>query len=98
MAQRNRFNNQRGRSSRGPRPAAVERPAIPERKPPKSYGKPFIILEDEHKNAFKYGNGAWLPYPMTISQCRQEGVVEQLPQKINGMTRYEVRLPLTEET
>jgi hypothetical protein len=98
MAQRNRFNKHRSRPSRGPRPSAVERPVIPERKPPTNYGKPFIILEDEQKNAFKYGNGAWLPYPMTIAQCRAEGVVEQLPQKINGMTRYEVRLPLSEET
>jgi hypothetical protein len=97
MAQRNRFNNHR-RSSRGPRHTPVERPAIPPRRPPTTYGKPFIILEDEQKNAFKYGNGAWLPYEMTIAQCRQEGIVEQLPQKINGMTRYEVRLPLSDAT
>jgi hypothetical protein len=97
MPQRNRFSNNRNRPNRGLRRAPVERAVIPQPKPPKIYGKPFIILEDEQKNAFKYGNGAWLPYPMTILQCRQEGVVEQLPQKINGMTRYEVRLPLSEE-
>ena len=97
MAHQNRFNKHRKQSSRSPRPAAVERPPIPERKPPTVYGKPFIVLEDEQKNAFKYGNGAWQPYELTIAQCRREGEVKELPQQINKMTRYEVRLPLSHE-
>jgi len=76
----------------------VERPSVPERRPPVTYGKPFIVLEDEQKNAFKYGNCAWQPYTMTVAQCREEGVVKELPQQINNMTRYEVRLPVSYDT
>jgi hypothetical protein len=98
MAHQHRFNKHRKRSSRSSRPAAVERRAIPERKPPTIYGKPFIVLEDGQKNAFKYGNGAWLPYELSIAECRQEGVVNELPQQIGNMTRYEVRLPISHDT
>jgi hypothetical protein len=98
MAHQNRFNKNRKQSSRASRPAAVERRVIPERKPPTTYGKPFIVLENAHKQAFKYGNGAWQPYELSIAQCRQEGEVKELPQQINNMTRYEVRLPVSEDT
>jgi hypothetical protein len=98
MARQNRFNKHRKQSSRSSRPAVVERRAIPERKPPMIYGKPFIVLEDGQKNVFKYGNGAWGPYELTIAQCHEEGVVKELPQQINNMTRYEVRLPVSHES
>jgi hypothetical protein len=98
MAHQNRFNKHRKQSSRSARPRVMEKPAIPERKPPTVYGKPFIVLEDGQKNAFKYGNGAWLPYELSIAQCRREGEVKELPQQINNMTRYEVRLPLGQES
>jgi hypothetical protein len=97
MAYQNRFNKHRRKSSRSTRPAAEPR-AIPERKPPTIYGKPFIVLEDGQKNAFKYGNGAWQPYELTIAQCRREGEVKELSQQINNMTRYEVRLPISHDT
>ena len=58
MAHQHRINKHRKQSSRSSRPAAVERLAIPERKPPTIYGKPFIILEDGQKNAFNYDSGA----------------------------------------
>ena len=31
---------------------------------------------------------------MSIAQCRQDCLVKELPQKVNGKTRYEVRCPL----
>jgi hypothetical protein len=34
---------------------------------------------------------------MSIVQCRAEGEVKELPQRINNMTRYEVRLRTSEE-
>ncbi len=97
MAHQNRFRNAgKKKPARPNRAPAAERPAfeIPARKPPKVYGKPFTLLEDEQKNAFEYRSGAWVPYAMSIAQCREEGEVKELPQKINKMTRYEVRLPV----
>ena len=98
MAHQNRFNKHRRKPPRHARPWAIEPRVIPERKPPTIYGKPFIVLEDGQKNAYKSGNGAWQPYEHSIAQCRQEGEVKELPQQINNMTRYEVRLPLSHET
>jgi hypothetical protein len=98
MAHQNRFKKHRKQASRSNRPRVIEKTVIPERKPPTTYGKPFIVLEDAQKQAFKYGNGAWLPYELSIAQCRVEGEVKVLPQQINNMTRYEVRLPVSLET
>jgi len=61
---------------------------------PTQYGKPFILLEDESYNTYEYALGAWVPYGMSIAQCRQEFLVKELPQKVNGKTRYEIRCPL----
>lgn len=96
MAHQNRFSQNRKRPVRPTRSTVEERPAfeIPAKKPPMALGKAFVILEDESKVTFEYRSGAWVPYTMTIAQCREEGEVKQLPQKINKMTRYEVRLPL----
>jgi len=96
MPQRQHFNQRRQNMFRSaPREAPVREVRVrPEPKPPKQYGKPFILLEDEQKNTFEYSQGAWVPYALSIAQCRQDGQVKELPQKIGGKTRYEIRLPL----
>ena len=63
-------------------------------KPPVQYGKPFILLEDSDKKTFEYKSGARVPYTMSIAECRQDCQVKELPQKVNRMTRYEVRCPV----
>ena len=65
--------------------------AIAEKKPPIEYGKPFVLLEDGNKNTFEYKAGAWVPHSMSIAECRLNGKVTELPQKVKEMTRYEVR-------
>ncbi len=86
--------NQRPPSS-GPRASVPLRaPIVRERKPPTQYGKPFILLEDDSYNTFEYSAGAWVPYALSIAQCRQDFLVKELPQKVNGKTRYEVRCPI----
>jgi hypothetical protein len=65
-----------------------------EPKPPKQYGKPFVLLEDADRNTFEFTAGAWVPYGLTIAQCRRDCLVKELPQKVNGNTRYEVRSAL----
>ncbi len=70
---------------------------IPRSKPPIEYGKPFTLLEDQSKTTFEFKTGTWVPYSMTIAECRRQSFqVNELPQKVNRMTRYEVRLPLGE--
>lgn len=99
MAHQNRFRNARKKPAHAHRSAPAERTAfeIPAPKPPKVFGKSFTLLEDAQKNAFEYRSGAWVPYALTIAQCREAGEVQELPQKINKMTRYEVRLPLSHD-
>jgi hypothetical protein len=96
MAQKHRFHNQRGRRpSRPPQaaPQAAPRPVI-EKKPPVVYGKAIIVLEDEAKGTFEFQQGAWVPFPMSIAECRRQCLVKELPQKVNRMTRYEIRCPV----
>jgi hypothetical protein len=64
-----------------------------ERAAPTVYGKAFIVAEDAAKNTFYFSQGAWVAYPESIAQCRQTCLVKELPQKLNNMTRYEVRCP-----
>jgi hypothetical protein len=52
------------------------------------------VLEDEQKNTFVFSAGAWVPHSHTIAECRQECQVTALAQKVNNMTRYEVRAPV----
>jgi hypothetical protein len=74
---------------------SVREVAVPrEPQAPKQYGKAFILLEDGEKNTFEFTAGAWVPYGLTIAQCRRDYLVKELPQKVNGNTRYEVRPPL----
>ena len=65
-----------------------------EKKAPVVYGKPVVVLEDESKNTFEFQQGAWIPFAMSIAECRHECQVKELPQKVNRMTRYEIRRPI----
>jgi len=57
------------------------------------YGKPFIVMEDEAKKTFVYKAGSWVDFEASIAECKQTCQVKQLAQKVNRMTRYEVRCP-----
>ena len=98
MAQRKRFDNnkrQKPHLRAAQTPLRREIPVAAAKAPPIQYGKPFILLEDASKNTFGYQGGAWIPHSMTIAECRQDDCqVTELPQKVNNMTRYEVRCPL----
>jgi hypothetical protein len=95
MAQKHRVSRNKNKPQSS-RPRASEPTAAPkvfERKPPVQYGKPFILLEDLDKNTFEYAAGVWIPYGLTIAQCRKDYLVKELPEKLNGKTRYQVRCP-----
>jgi hypothetical protein len=70
-------------------------PVVREKKRPVVYGTVFILLEDEAKCTFQFENGAWIPFEMSIAECRRECLVKELPQKVNRMTRYEIRRPIS---
>ncbi len=93
MSQRNRMSSRRQKPRSATLPAAT-RP-VWEKKPPVHYGKPFIVLEDEHKKTFVFQSGVWIAHSMSIAECRQTCQVKELPQKVNGMVRFEVRSPTT---
>jgi hypothetical protein len=67
---------------------------VVEKKPPVTFGKPFVLLEDLDKSTFVYKGGQWIPHSATIAECRQDCQVKELPQKIKGMTRYEICPPV----
>ncbi len=96
MARRNHRHNHRPKQRGGTASSPLTRaPLEPlERKAPVTYGQPFIVLEDEEKNTFVYNGGKWIGYEATIAECRVDCQVKVLPQKINGMTRYEVSCPV----
>jgi len=97
MGKKRRYNaNSRPVKRRTDRPPEAPRaaPEIREKKVPTRYGQMFIILEDESKNTFEYKDGAWVPHGVHIADYRLDGQVKELSQKINRMTRYEVRSPL----
>jgi len=96
MAQRKRFDNKRQKPHLRTAAPMRREPLAPHvKKAPTEYGKPFILLEDAQKKTFGYQGGAWVPHSMTIAECRQDDCqVKELPQKVNNMTRYEVRCPL----
>jgi len=94
MRHKRQFNRKPHKSTAGARRGVAAPAAAPlrlERKPPKQYGTAFVLLEDANLNTFEYVAGAWIPYGLTIAQCRHECLVKELPQKVNGKTRYEVR-------
>jgi hypothetical protein len=86
---RGRPQGSRSSASTPPRMSLAERAA--ERGPAPVYGEPFIVLEDAQKSTFIYKGGAWVPHDMSIADCRANGQVKELPQKVKQMTRYEVR-------
>ncbi len=94
MARRRHHQNKRPKS-RGAANPAPERAALPliEKKPPVVYGKPFILLENAQKITFIFNGGQWVQHSRSIAECRQDSQVKELPQKINGMTRYEICSP-----
>jgi hypothetical protein len=92
---RPRQTNKRGRGFDPTSPTrSLRRPPDPsEFQPPVVYGKPFIVLEDEAKKTFVFKGGEWVEFEASIAECRQSCQVKQLAQKVNRMTRYEVRCP-----
>lgn len=90
-----RPSHNRGRQSYGTRHAAPPPPPPPrpEKREPVVYGPPFVLLEDAQKNTFEYVGGNWQPYSRSIAECKLDSQVTQLSQKVNNMTRYEVRSP-----
>lgn len=96
MAQKHRYRNQQPRRAhRAPPPSAPSMPRpVVERKAPVVYGEPIVILEDEGKNTFEFLQGAWVPFSMSIAECRRQCLVKVLPQSVNRKTRYEVRRPV----
>jgi hypothetical protein len=96
MAQKHRFRQRANRGNRKLPPASppAERRPVVEKKPPVIYSQPITILEDEAKNTFEFQQGAWVPFPMSIAESRRECLVKELPQKVNRMTRYELRCPV----
>lgn len=93
MAQKHRFHNNRNRRSDSP---ADRRPSPPPYEPPVpvELGKPFMVLEDAQRSVFEFKGGQWVRFGMSIAEIRRVGEVKQMPQKINAMTRYEVRTPV----
>jgi hypothetical protein len=95
MGQRHHHHNKRSKPRAASSPPAARAPvATFERKPPVQYGKPFILLEDGEKATFVYTAGKWVRHTKSIAECRIDCQVNELAQKINGMTRYEVCPPL----
>jgi hypothetical protein len=95
MARKNNRNASSRPKGNASRSAAVRPPlVIPAKKAPIQYGKAFVLLEDQQKNTFAYTHGKWSPHPMNIAQWQLSCSVTELPQKLNGMTRYEIRCPL----
>lgn len=97
MAKKNQYGGaKRARKNvaRDGRSAAIREVPVYEPKEKVEYGAPFIVMEDRDKNTFSYDGAAWVPYEMTMADCRLQCQVKVLPQKVNGKTRYEVRAPL----
>jgi len=80
-------------------PPVLERPsANVERKSRVEYGKPIILLEDANKETFEFKGGQWSRHALNIAECRENCLVKELPQKVNGMSRYEIRFPVSTDT
>jgi hypothetical protein len=93
---RPKHSNQRARTARSASSdtRSLRRPPeLVQRTAPVVYGKAFIVLEDATKNTFVFKGGAWVAHTASIAECRQSCQVKELPQRVNRMTRYEVRCP-----
>jgi len=86
--------NIRNNPSGGGRVAVVRELPVYQLKEPVEYGKMFIVMEDGDRNTFSYNGSSWVPHSMTMQECRAECQVKELPQKVNGKIRYEVRAPI----
>ena len=96
MAQKRRFTQNKRQVARLPSSdtRGLKRPPeYTERPPPVLYGKPFVIFEDAEKKTFVFQAGEWVAYSASIAECRQTCQVKELPQRVNGRIRYEVRVP-----
>jgi hypothetical protein len=93
MAQRRPFKHQARRNSGGPAGARapIEPPKPLPRSVPKQYGPPFVLMEDDKKQTFSYQSGNWVAYERSIAECRTDCQVKLLAQKVNNMSRYEIR-------
>jgi hypothetical protein len=96
MAKKNQYGAKKAKKNltRDGRPAMVREVPVFVRKEKVEYGKVFIVMEDTEKNTFAYNGSAWVPFSMTMADCRVQCQVKALPQKVNGKTRYEVRAPV----
>lgn len=95
MARNNRFVGRRQQPRRpGPTNSLYTQAAPVERAAPVTYGEPMIVMEDASKATFVYEGGAWVQHERSIAQWRQDCLVKELPQRLRGMVRYEVRCPL----
>lgn len=92
MSRKERFPSKRQRTRHAAPPPLVRSAAAA--KAPTQYGPPFVVLEDPAAKTFVYQAGTWIPHDMTIAACRATCQVKLLPQKVNGMSRYEVRRPI----
>lgn len=97
MGQKNRFTPNRRKG--GSLPTAGTRslrraPDVLDLPQQVTYGKPIIVVEDAEKKTFVYQAGEWVEYSASIAECRLTCQVKELPQRINGRTRYEVRVPV----
>jgi hypothetical protein len=81
----------------GARTTAVREVPVYVPKVPVEYGKPIIVMEDGEKNTFAYDGFSWVPYRFTMAECKLECQVKELPQKVNGKVRYEVREPVVKK-
>jgi hypothetical protein len=89
-------NNKRSRGfdPNSPTRSLYRPPVVTEPQATVVYGKPFVVLEDESKKTFVFKAGSWVEFEASISECKQQSCqVKQLAQKVNRMTRYEVRCP-----
>lgn len=91
---RNHGKRQKPRATARHTPMLRALPVAIEKKVPVEFGRPFILLEDGQKDTFIYNGGQWTRHTKTIAECRHDCQVKELPQKINGMTRYEICSPV----
>lgn len=92
MSQRRRMPNKRQQRSNAPPPPPIRTASV--KKAPTKFGPPFVLLEDNQARTFIFSSGTWVEHSMSIADCRAECQVKVLPQKVNGMSRYEIRCPV----
>lgn len=95
MNQRRGNQNRPYRSGRGGARLPPPPPSPMPRSVPKQYGAPYVLLESKTKQTFIYQGGAWVEFGRTIAECRTDCLVKVLAQKVNDMTRYEIRPEIT---